>query len=81
MTYHLWRFQFNFLYKNDFYTNKCIELLDMFDLAQNVSIATHQSATSLDKIITRYDDIILKNEPVACSLVSDHFAVKSEMNL
>ena len=52
----------------------------MFDLVQNVSIATHQSGTSLDWIITRYDDIILKNQPVACSLVSDHFAVKCEMN-
>ena len=74
-------FNLNFLDKNDSYTSKCCDLLDIFDLVQSVSTPTHQSGTSIDWIITRKDDIVLKSDPTAVSLISDHFAVSCQFTV
>ena len=74
-------FNLNFLDKNDSYMRKCCDILDMFDLVQNVSIATHQSGTAIDWIITRKENKLIQRSPSAGSLISDHFAVIFELTL
>ena len=74
-------FNVNFLDKTDCYAKRCSNLLDTFDLVQNVSTTTHQSGTCIDWIITRNDDIVLESAPFSSSLVSDHFAVLCEFTL
>ena len=74
-------FNLNFSDKNDFYTKKCIDILDMFDLVQNVTVATHQSGNTLDWIITKPEDIVLHKLPSADILLSDHFAVNCVLSV
>ena len=68
-------FNINYLDKNDFYTKKCVKLLDMFDLRQHVNVTTHQLGNLLDWIITRSDDFMPQEAPTADHLLSDHFSV------
>ncbi len=51
------------------------DILAGFGLEQHVSGPTHRSGHTLDLVITRCDDSVLRSTPVADSYVSDHWSL------
>ena len=56
-------------------------VLNEFDLIQHTRGPTHISGHTLDLVITRSNDGLLRNIPNTRSLFSDHFAVEFQCNL
>ena len=54
---------------------KFLDLLEAMDLRQHVATPTHQSGHTLDLIITRQCDALVKDPPVSDYHISDHWSV------
>ena len=54
---------------------KFLDLLEAMDLLQHVNMPTHESGQTLDLIITRQCDALVKDPPVSDYRISDHWSV------
>ena len=62
-------------------TIKIIDLLDTFSLVQSVTEATHNKGHTLDWVIHRATDNIVKSTEVTQELVSDHYCIVCDLNV
>ena len=62
-------------------TMRFMELLDSFSLQQHVNVPTHVHGHTLDLIITRQSDEIVKTQPWTDCLFSDHLPVFCELQI
>ena len=60
---------------------KFMTILNEFGLSQHTQAPTHTSGHTLDLVITRSNDDLLRNTPTASQLFSDHFAIEFQCNL
>ena len=60
---------------------KFLDLLEAMDLLQHVTTPTHESGQTLDLIITRQCDALVKDPPVSDYRISDHWSVTCRLNL
>ena len=60
---------------------KFLDLLKVMHLLQHVTTPTHELVHTLDLIITRQCNALLKNPPVSDYHISDHWSVTSLLNL
>ena len=58
-----------------------LELLEIFNLTQHVSVPTHRAGHTLDLLITRDDENILDNVCAHDPMISDHFVVSCNLRL
>ncbi|EDO44116.1 predicted protein, partial [Nematostella vectensis] len=65
----------------DRYAKKFSNILDAFDLKQHVKGITHKDGHTLDLVITRSDDDIIKVISVRNPMISDHHAIHCELDL
>ena len=58
-----------------------MELLDMFDFTQNVTLSTHRINNILDLVITSAGSHVLLNDvTVHNHILSDHYTVRFKLN-
>ena len=74
---------FNFHVDNnqDCTATRFTQLLDAFNLKQNISLPTHKSGSTLDLIITRADENIASKFIVFDPVLSDHYMVGCTLTL
>ena len=60
---------------------KFLDLLEAMDMLQHVTTPTHESGHTLDLIITRQCDALVKDPPVSDYHISDHWSVTCLLNL
>ena len=60
---------------------KLLDLLEAMGLLQHVTTPTHESGHTLDLIITRQCDALLKDPPVSYYHMSEHWSVTCLLNL
>ena len=60
---------------------KFLDLLEAMDLLEHVNTPTHESGHTLDLIITRECDALVKDPPVSDYHISDHWSVTCRLNL
>ena len=60
---------------------KFFDLLEAMDMLQHVTTPTHESGHTLDLIITRQCDALVKDPPVSDYHISDHWSVTCLLNL
>ena len=58
-----------------------LELLDLHNLSQHVTLPTHRSNHTLDLVITRKDENIIADCNVYDPCLSDHYFVNCTLNL
>ena len=66
---------------NNAHTRQFFEILETFDLKQNVSSATHASGHTLDLLITRLNEEIVRNVKIHDPMISDLLAVFCNLSL
>ena len=66
---------------NNAHTRQFFEILETFDLKQNVSSATHASDHTLDLLITRLNEEIVRNVKIHDPMISDLLAVFCNLSL
>ena len=66
---------------NDYQAKRFTELLRSFDLKQHVNGITHKDGHTLDLVITRSDDSLIRKLSIRDPAISDHRAVHCELNL
>ena len=74
-------FNFHIDDKHDVTAFRFLQLLDAFNLCQNISQPTHTNGHILDLIITRADENIASNFTVFDPVLSDHFVVGCTLSL
>ena len=62
------------------YTKKIIDLLDIFQLVQSVTGPTQQSGHTLDWILSRQSENVLRHYEISHDLISDHKAIICELS-
>ena len=62
-------------------TRQFIEILETFDLKQHVFSATHASGHTLDLLITRLNEELVRNVKIHDPMISDHLAVFCNLSL
>ena len=67
--------------RDNSHANHLIDILEAFDLKQHVNIRTHKNGHTLDLIITRSDDSLIKRIKVRDPIISDHYAVHYDLVL
>ena len=60
---------------------KLLELLETMGLRQHVTTPTHESGNTLDLIITRQFEDLVKETPISDYHISDHWSVTCRLNL
>lgn len=65
---------------DDFNANRFKELLECTGFTQHVNDSTHIHGHTLDLIITRSTELLLKGNPAVDRLFSDHFSIICELN-
>ena len=60
---------------------KFLDLVEAMGLLQHVTTPTHESGHTLDLIITRQCDALVKDPPVSDNHISDHWSVTCLLNL
>ena len=60
---------------------KFLDLLEAMGLLQHVTTPTHESGHTLDLIITRQCDALVKDQPFGDYHISDHWSVTCLLNL
>ena len=63
------------------YACKCFDLLSFFGLEQHVTESTHIHGHTLDLLITRNSDLMVKEPLITDRLFSDHFTVVVKLNM
>ena len=66
---------------NDYQAKRFTDLLRSFDLKQHVDGITHKDGHTLDLVITRSDDSLIRKLSIRDPAISDHRAVHCELNL
>lgn len=66
---------------NNVHIRQFIEILETFDLKQHVWSATHVSGHTLDLLITRLNEQIVRNIKIHDLIISDHLAVLCNLSL
>ena len=66
---------------NNALTRQFIEILETFDLKQHVLSATHASGHTLDLLITRLNEELVRNVKIHDPMISDHLAVFCNLSL
>ena len=66
---------------NDYQAKRFTDLLRSFDLKQHVNGITHKDGHTLDLVITRSDDSLIRKLSIRDPAISDHRAVHCELNL
>ena len=56
-------------------------LLESYDLKQHVNCGTHASGHTLDLVITRSDDSLIKDTKVKDPVISDHLAIHCVLSI
>ena len=59
---------------------KCLDLLEAMGLLQHVATPTHESGHTLDLIITRQCDALVKDPPLSDYHISEHWSVTCLLN-
>ena len=57
------------------------DLLESYDLKQHVNCGTHTSGHTLDLVITRSDDSLIKDTKVKDPVISDHLAIHCVLSI
>ena len=57
------------------------DLLESYDLKQHVNCGTHASGHTLDLVITRSDDSLIKDTKVKDPVISDHLAIHCVLSI
>ena len=57
------------------------DLLEPYDLKQHVNCGTHTSGHTLDLVITRSDDSLIKDTKVKDPVISDHLAINCVLSI
>ena len=57
------------------------DLLESYDLKQHVNCGTHTSGHTLDLVITRSDDSLIKDTKVKDPVISDHLAINCVLSI
>jgi len=73
-------FNFHWDVPSDTYTRRLMGLFESLDLVQHVSEPTHISGHTIDYVITKNSETILRSVSVS-SLISDHHAVHCSLDL
>ena len=66
---------------NNALTRHFTEILETFDLKQHVLSATHASGHTLDLLITRLNEELVRNVKIHDPMISDHLAVFYNLSL
>ena len=66
---------------NDYQAKRFTDLLRSFDLKQHVNRITHKDGHTLDLVITRSDDSLIRKLSIRDPAISDHRVVHCELNL
>ena len=57
------------------------DLLESYDLKQHVNYGTHTSGHTLDLVIARSDDSLIKDTKVKDPVISDHLAIHCVLSI
>ena len=60
---------------------KLLELLETMGLRQHVTTSTHESGNTLDLIVTRQFEDLVRETPISDYHISDHWSVTCRLNL
>ena len=74
-------FNFHVNDTTDGYANRFNNILNAFDLKQHVRDKTHKDGHTLDLVITRSDDLLVKQLCVQDPVISDHSAIHCDLFL
>ena len=74
---------FNFHLDNtsDIHAKRFVGILNAFGLKQHVSGPTHEKGHTLDLVITKSEDTLIRRTWVRDSAIADHFAVHCDLRL
>lgn len=71
----------DFNFRNNTNASHFMDILDSFDLKQHVSLVTHINGHTLDLLITKSNDTIIRSHQVIDPGLSDHYAVTCHLSL
>ena len=77
--YHSWRHECSFLFPKNPCTTKLLSSLDMFLFSQAVNEPRHECGHTLDWIMFRPEDNVLRSTSVTQSISSDHVCAVCEL--
>ena len=74
-------FNFHMDDRDNSHANHLTDILEAFDLKQYINVSTHKNGHTLDLIITRSDDSLIKRIKVRDPIISDYYAVHCDLVL